>query len=599
MNIPEGTKPQALEPGGQPNLWPRRLVLIGAGLAVALASFEVRTPLVTVGPVSFTTSEVAALLFFAAAAWWMATDWRGAVSRRVLDLPVAVFLLSNFLSTAVAADKADALKFSLRMTFAALLYLGISRLPARSRSHLVVAGALTGSLLVVTVVGLLENFVSAVDWPYLLSPWQEVISTFGTYYNLRVASTLPFPTVLSMFLELAFPLALAFGIWFTTRKSARRPEGRLLSPILLIALSGIMAVQVLTYTRSAIVATPLSLLAGASLAWVYGYGRRVVVYFLVGAAMLVLFLGASVVFSNKMATRLGVAEQEKTYAAEYQLLSFPDSITPGNGYSARVRVTNSSDVMWYAEGSDRIFMVYRWLDYPERSDPDFEYINTNLPRDVAPGDTIDMDIKFATPAGARRYVLVIELVKYSVGWFSDAGESPLFIPLDLTKTSAQRFDVPETAESFIAAKPIEISATRTQLWKAAVRMWKEHPVLGVGPGQFRKVYPQYLPEIRPDQRLESHNIFLEAAANTGTLGLVAMVFLLAAAAWTQLKLARSTRTPFTYRLLALALICAMVAYVVHGVLDFFLWQTGIAFTFFAELGLTAWLAKTCGREDAG
>jgi hypothetical protein len=43
----------------------------------------------------------------------------------------------------------------------------------------------------------------------------------------------------------------------------------------------------------------------------------------------------------------------------------------------------------------------------------------------------------------------------------------------------------------------------------------------------------------------------------------------------------------------------MVAYVVHGVLDFFLWQTGIAFTFFAELGLTAWLAKTCGREDAG
>ena len=32
-----------------------------------------------------------------------------------------------------------------------------------------------------------------------------------------------------------------------------------------------------------------------------------------------------------------------------------------------------------------------------------------------------------------------------------------------------------------------------------------------------------------------------------------------------------------------------MAYVVHGMLDCFLWQTGMVFLFFTYLGLTSWL----------
>jgi hypothetical protein len=68
-----------------------------------------------------------------------------------------------------------------------------------------------------------------------------------------------------------------------------------------------------------------------------------------------------------------------------------------------------------------------------------------------------------------------------------------------------------------------------------------------------------------------------------------LLFLLASAAWYQLKLMRSKAMGEGVRLVALGLAVALVAYVSHGLLDNFLWLNGIAFMFFSQLGLTAWL----------
>jgi hypothetical protein len=75
-----------------------------------------------------------------------------------------------------------------------------------------------------------------------------------------------------------------------------------------------------------------------------------------------------------------------------------------------------------------------------------------------------------------------------------------------------------------------------------------------------------------------------------------MLFMLGSAAWYQWGLLRKRGLPRGERLVALALPMALVAYLAHGLLDNFLWQTGITFLFFAELGLTAWLCER-NRND--
>jgi O-antigen ligase len=62
---------------------------------------------------------------------------------------------------------------------------------------------------------------------------------------------------------------------------------------------------------------------------------------------------------------------------------------------------------------------------------------------------------------------------------------------------------------------------RIIFWKSALRMFKDHPIIGVGAGQFRYQFKNYqnLEFIRePD----THNIYLEQLAETGTVGSLAL-----------------------------------------------------------------------------
>jgi O-antigen ligase len=71
--------------------------------------------------------------------------------------------------------------------------------------------------------------------------------------------------------------------------------------------------------------------------------------------------------------------------------------------------------------------------------------------------------------------------------------------------------------------------TRLQLWRAAARLWRDHLLLGVGPGGFHWSYPAYLAPgdgVEPTL-LHPHNVWLEAAAGWGLAGLAWLAALLA------------------------------------------------------------------------
>jgi hypothetical protein len=69
---------------------------------------------------------------------------------------------------------------------------------------------------------------------------------------------------------------------------------------------------------------------------------------------------------------------------------------------------------------------------------------------------------------------------------------------------------------------------------AALNVFADHPIIGVGPGQFSSYYRQYADDIgllSKAQDREAHNLYLGTAAETGILGLVCFVAVLLTTLW--------------------------------------------------------------------
>lgn len=545
-------------------------------------AFEVLEPVFSLGPIGVTTSELAVVFFIITIAAGVVTDTGKFFRHRPLDLAVVLFLATNLLSTLFADDRPSAFKFTLRLTYAAIIYFGVSRLPSRYRPHLVVAGAIAATAVLVSLIGLFENFYSS----NLLSPFKERLITFGAYYNVRISSTLPFPTILAFYLELLTPVALVFGLWLAGREKQGRKR-KMLYVLLLVCLTVILAAIAYTYTRSAYVIAPVSLLAGAVAAAIFGYGRRVWSLFLLSAAIFISLVGISALFSNTMAFRLGLAEQDQRYNAEYTLVDIPESFLPGERISSTIHIKNLGSVLWDDSPDDRTLMIYRWLSYPELAKQDVELLIASVPRDIPTGGEADIKVDVITPLEPGKYILVYEL--FIDAPFSHTGVEPLAVPVELKEAGSSYFAITEQASAFFDRDPAPMSIPRRQLWRAAIEAWKENPVAGLGPDQFRKRYTEFLPDVELDPRLGAHNIILDAMANTGAIGVVALVYLLVTAVWILLKRVSDRTAANDLRLISLGVLISMAAYIGHGMFEYPLWQTGMLFMLFVLMGLISLL----------
>lgn len=110
------------------------------------------------------------------------------------------------------------------------------------------------------------------------------------------------------------------------------------------------------------------------------------------------------------------------------------------------------------------------------------------------------------------------------------------------------------------------AVTRLELWGAAAAMFLEHPVLGVGYGNYRSSYGDYVPQ-EGGGVVDAHELYLEILAETGLIGFGIFGFIF----WTFLrygvKLVMSSDQ--LYRIVGLGVVGALIGTLIHGFVDFF------------------------------
>lgn len=97
--------------------------------------------------------------------------------------------------------------------------------------------------------------------------------------------------------------------------------------------------------------------------------------------------------------------------------------------------------------------------------------------------------------------------------------------------------------------------SRVDLWHGAYAMWRSHPVLGIGPGNFEYAIGRIIPGVRT----HANGMYFQVLAEQGLIGLAAMIAVVAASV---LVFVRRLNQP-----LMLAACAAAIAMVFHQIVD--------------------------------
>lgn len=142
---------------------------------------------------------------------------------------------------------------------------------------------------------------------------------------------------------------------------------------------------------------------------------------------------------------------------------------------------------------------------------------------------------------------------------------------------------------------------RVHLWEAGLRMFAEHPLLGVGPRNY--AYTLYESGVRPDPWVrqtywQPHSIYIQALSEVGLLGTLPLPFLWISMARLNARTRKHLRTldphshrTFEYRL-SIGLDLALVGFLVSGAFLTVLLYPHL----WILLGLTVALHNTCLRK---
>ena len=551
--------------------------LAALGLLAMLLPFELRQPVLSLGPVGVTNVELA--LYLVLLVWaliWLRgprSAWTG------VHGAVAAWLAIVLLAAVLApTGRGEAVKFALRTLGGGALFFATQDLVSTRRQVAWIALALCAGAVLSAAAGVAEIWLPAVRGG--LAAFKTQASFAGGF--LRASGTLQYANTAGMYWEAVLPLVLALGVWAVTRGgsdgtpappawrwSATTAAVVLVQAVVLtasraawFAVAGLLAmlfvagVRLSRPLRGPVVVVSLALL----LFTVGGWGGR---------GLLLLRL-----LANDEATWLsaGFADPPTTLA-----------IPTGTVTTVPMTVRNTGRRDWPRRGNTAVYLSYHLVAPDGEATLLWNGARTPLPNTVAAGDAVTVPAVIDGNVPPGRYRLQWDMVQEQIAWFSALGAPTATTWVEVM----HRDDAPVVAElpPPVVVPAYRVRPSRRTLWAAAVGMWAEHPLVGIGPDQFRHQSGARLDLPTFDNRTHASSLFVETLVGQGILGLLALLALLATVVRTVVRGWPRLEGPAP-RVLGLGLALGVLAYAAHGAVDHFLAFTPTYGLFWVLTGLT-------------
>jgi hypothetical protein len=561
-------------------------VALARGLLVVLAlALPFEAPVLRVGPLQLTSVEV---VLYALLAVWGAALARDVLRARSLS-PVADALRLDpparaaalwaivVVASALAAPtyRAAALKFALRSLSGILVFFA-----ARSLSRAPETGRRVVIALVVGAVGSAATAVA--EWcapdAGLWTAFHE--ASFDTSGLPRASGVFEYPTIAAMYWEAALPLAVVAPLLGRSTGTSWKATA-----LAVAACAPLCAGLLVSATRSGLAGAAVASVGLAALGWRGGIGLRrgtaAVAGVLVLTSSIAIAAGGS---GSLLGHRLRWWEDAAWFRVEYEVGAVPSRLRAGESFTVAVRLRNTGVLAWRSGGTGSVRLSYHWdpVDRPPTRG-DYEGARTPLPGDVPAGGTVDVVAVAWSPPTPGPYRLRWDLVQEHVTWFSEHGNAAPAQPV-LVEGPPSSAPGEKDAAAPLPAAPLP-PPHRAALWRAAIALWRERPLLGIGPDNFRRRYEDVIaaPDGRryEDTRMHANNLYLETLADLGLAGAAAL-------AWIALSLGRWLRAlSRTGHVAGLGCGVAAAAFFVHGWMDYFFEFTSLFGLFWLAMGLTA------------
>jgi O-Antigen ligase len=536
----------------------------------ALLPFEKLETLARIGPLQLSSVEL--FLYLALAVWGAALVagwWAGErdLLERMERAPfahraVAMFGLVLFLSAALApAARGTAMKFALRSVGGMLLYAAAADLLRAPGATTRVAKALVGGALVASLLAVAETHSARVG--ALLRPFH--LQTFEALGRPRASGPFQYPNIAAMYLEAVAPLALALGAAaLAVRRSRLRLAGVALALFLL--LDGVLA----TASRAGLVGGLVAVLALAFL-----HGRRRETRALATAVLATVLALAALASGSALVGRYRFWQDGEWYRAVVrpsggQQGRLPPVLAPSRTATETLEVQNQGALAWLRAPPCPVVLSYHWLDAGTGAVVVRDGLRTVLPFDLTRGDSAEVRAVVRAPPRPGRYILWWDLVHEHTTWFSERGDpglrEPIVVDGGVGVDGGAGVAAGAPPPRPVVQQTLPEGITRGVLWQAAVAAWRAHPLLGIGPDNFRHLSGQFLGRDRTDERLHANSLYFETLADLGMVGVLAFAGLVAALVGAG---RRAVGAPSS-RSLALGVGAGLATYLLHGVLDYFL-----------------------------
>lgn len=130
-----------------------------------------------------------------------------------------------------------------------------------------------------------------------------------------------------------------------------------------------------------------------------------------------------------------------------------------------VQVTNEGTQDWISNGSNAVTLGYRWYTTDNKfvtpvGDTYWQDLRADLPKDIPPGGSVIFpDFQVSVPAKPGNYVLHLDLVQGSSGWFAEKGATDF-----TTKITVVAKDTTPPTASVLMLPLFEVSTVFTVTW---------------------------------------------------------------------------------------------------------------------------------------